>query len=227
MEVSPGTVFTLNFGGTKIDVTSSVVTQWVVILVIMLIALAVTSKLKKIPDKKQSAVEILVETINGLVKSNMGDHYKNFVPFIGTIGVFLFFLNLTGLIGVDPATRDINVTLALALISFVVIQVNAIIKVGMGGYLKSYLKPFAPMLFMNVLEKLTLPISLALRLFINMLVGTLIMSLLYQGLGYLSKALQFIIPIPFHGFFDAFDGLIQMFVFMTLTMVYTKITAEH
>lgn len=223
MGINAEEVFSFHLANHEIIITNSVITQWVVIAFIMILTLVVTRNLKKIPDKTQSVVEIIVDMIKGLVITNMGERYKNFVPFIGTLGVFLFFSNLTGLVGFEPSTKDINVTVGLALISFTVMQGNAIKKGGFGGYLKGYLQPFAPMIFMNILEKFTLPLSLALRLFCNMLIGALILGLIYDGLGHFA----FLIPVPIHAFFDLFDGLIQMFVFMMITMVYTRLTAEH
>jgi F-type H+-transporting ATPase subunit a len=191
--------------------------------IIIVIAVISTRNLKKIPNRKQGVLEIIVETIISQVKSNMGEEYVKFVPFIGTLALFMLFLNLTGLVGVDPSTKDINVTFAFALMSFVIIQGNAIKKIGAGGYLKGFLKPYAPMLPMNVIEKITLPLSLCLRLFCNMLVAVMVLGLLYGALGHFA----FIIPIPFHLFFDLFDGIIQTYVFVMLTMVYTKIGVEH
>lgn len=223
MDMNPQTAFILHVFNHSFAVTSSIVTQWAIMAIIIIIALISTRNLKKIPDKKQGVLEILVETINDLVKSNMGEEYVKFVPFIGTLAVFLFFLNLSGLVGVDPSTKDINVTLAFALMSFVIIQGNAIKKIGVGGYLKGFLKPYAPMIVMNIIEKITLPLSLCLRLFCNMLVGTMVLGLVYGALGHFA----FIIPTPLHFFFDVFDGVIQMYVFVMLTMVYTKIGVEH
>ncbi|WP_051115709.1 F0F1 ATP synthase subunit A [Clostridium pasteurianum] len=223
MEMSPDTVFTLHVANHSIAITSSIVVQWVIMAIIIILALILTTNIKTIPSKRQSVLEVFVETINGLVKSNMGDDFKSFVPFIGTMAIFLCFLNLTGLVGVDPSTKDINVTAGFALMSFVVIQATSIKRIGVGGYLKSYLQPFAPMIVMNIIEKVTLPLSLCLRLFCNMLVGSMIIGLVYGAL----KHFAFVIPIPLHGFFDIFDGLIQMYVFIMLTMVYTKIAVSE
>lgn len=223
MEVGVKTAFSFNILNHTFDVTESIVVQWVVMLIIAVIVIIATRGLKKVPDKKQSILEILMETINGLVDSNMGPKYKSYVPFIGTLFIFLLFLNLTGLVGVEPSTKDVNVTAALALVTFFLIQFNSIKKLGVGGYFKGYLKPFPAMLPMNLIERFTVPISLCLRLFINMLVGSIVMSLIYQSMGHFA----FIVPAPFHFYFDLFDGVIQMFVFVLLTMVYIKMTAEH
>ncbi|MDF2503798.1 MAG: F0F1-type synthase, alpha subunit [Clostridium sp.] len=217
------TIFNLHLASHVFAVTTSIVTQWVIMAIIIVLAIILTRNIKTIPSKTQSVVEIFVETIDGLIKSNMGDNFKSFVPFIGTLAIFLFFLNLTGLVGVDPSTKDINVTAAFAIMSFVVIQATSIKRIGVGGYLKSYLQPFAPMIIMNVIEKITLPLSLCLRLFCNMLVGVMIIGLIYTGLNHFA----FGIPIIAHGFFDLFDGIIQMYVFVMLTMVYTKMAISE
>lgn len=221
------TVFRFHIANHTIDVTNSIVIQWVVMAIIIVLTLLLTRNLKKVPGKRQSVLEILIGFFDNLVNDNMGAKYKKFVPFIGTMGIFMLFLNLSGLVGVEPSTRDINVTAGFALISFVVINANAFIKVGVKGFCKELVKPFPLMLPMNLLEKFTLPISLCLRLFCNMLVGTIVLGLLYQLLIYLGHVFAFVIPIPLHFFFDVFDGVIQVYIFMMLTMLYTKMGAEE
>lgn len=224
MEMNAPIIFTFNLMNHEVAVTESIVTQWVMMAVIIVLTLILTRNLKKIPDKKQSVLEIIVQAVNSLVTSNMGPEYKKFfVPYIGAMGVFFTFLNLSGLVGIEPSTKDINVTLTFALMTFVIINANAIKKLGMGGYLKGFIRPYAAMLPLNLIEKLTIPFSLCLRLFCNMLVGAMVLGLIYSAGGVTS----FILPIPVHAFFDVFDGLIQVFVFMMLTMVYTKIGASH
>lgn len=217
-------VFSFNIFNHTIPVAPSIVTQWVFMAVIIVLALLATRNLKKVPNKRQTVVESIVLTIRGLVDSNMGSEYRGFfVPYIGTLAIFLTFLNLSGLIGVEPATGDLSVTFAFAFLTFIIINVNAIGKLGLGGYLSGYVKPYAPMLPLNIIEKVTIPFSMTLRLFCNMLIGTIVLGLVYEGMGHFA----YVVPIPLHFFFDVFDGLIQMFVFITLTMVYTKSSASH
>ena len=224
MGIISETVFEFDFMGHTIDVSVSIVTQWVIMACIIVATLLLTRNIGKIPDKKQCVLEMFVLMINKLVNANMGSSYaRTFVPYIGALAVFMASLNLSGLVGIEPSTKDINVTATFALITFVLINANAIKRMGFGGYMKGYISPYAPMLPLNIIEKLTIPLSLCLRLFINMLVGTMIMVLVYEGLGHLA----FIIPIPLHFFFDIFVGIIQTFVFMMLTMVYIKTAAEH
>lgn len=212
-----------NIGGFNFNITNTIVLQWVLMIIIAVVILVLTANIKKIPNRKQSVAEMIYNLFYGLVKENMGESFINFVPFIGTMGFLLFFYNLTGLVGVEPTTKDINVTAGFAIISFVVINVTAFKRVGVGGYCKELVTPYAAMLPMNLLEKITLPISLCLRLFCNMLVGSIIIGLVYHYMGHFA----FIVPVPLHGFFDAFDGAIQVYIFMMLTMLYTKMGAEH
>lgn len=223
MELGAKEVFAFHLGNSEIVITSSIIIQWVVMAIIMILTLIVTRNIKKIPDKMQSVVEIILEAIKGQVYTNMGEKYKSFIPFIGTLFIFLFFLNMTGLFGIAPSTMDISVTVGLAIISFLVIQFNSIKKGGVGGYFKGYFHPFAVMLPLNIIERFAVPFSLALRLYVNMLVGVIVLELVYHALHYYAV----ILPIPLHGFFDLFDGTIQMYVFVMLTMINIRLTAEH
>jgi F-type H+-transporting ATPase subunit a len=224
MDINAEPIFEFNLFNHTMEVTRSITIQWVVMAIIIVLALLVTRNLGKVPTKRQTIIEMLVNLFNGLVGSNMGPEYKkSFVPYIGTMGIFMFIMNASGLVGVAPSTKDINVTLTFALVSFCVINGNAIVKHGLGGYVHSYFQPYALMFPMNLIEKFTIPLSLCLRLFINMLVGTILMELVYMGMG----RLAFIVPVPLHFFFDLFVAGVQTFVFMMLTMVYTKTAAEH
>ncbi|MCY6355484.1 F0F1 ATP synthase subunit A [Clostridium sp. ZS2-4] len=217
-----------NFLGRYAGVTVEIIIQWVIILIIAAVAIVLTKNLKKIPDKKQSAVEIFVDAIDNLVISNMGEKSKGFVPYIGTLILFLLFMNLIGLIGIEPPTKDFNIVLGIALITFLVIQVYAIKKQGIKGYFIGYAKPIIPLLPINVLERIMLPISLSLRLFGNITAAVVIMDLIYNALGKTPLGIaQLGIPIPFHFYFDVFDGSIQMIIFVMLTMINIKVTAEH
>ncbi len=224
MELDAREVFEFTVFDHTFIVTMSIVLQWVIMAVIIVSVLLLTRNLEKIPTKRQTVVEMAVNLFNGLVCSNMGNEYKkSFVPFIGTLGIFIVCMNLTGLVGFAPSTKDLNVTLTLALVSAFVINANAIAHNGVGGYLHSYIKPYPFMLPMNLIEKFTVPLSLCLRLFINMLVGVIFMELIYIAMG----RFAFILPVPMHFFFDLFVAVIQTYVFIMLTIVFTKTAAEH
>lgn len=221
-------LFSINLGSFNVGITSSIMTQWILIILIAILAKVFTQNLKKVPDKKQSVVEMLFETIRNVVRENMGEEYVGFVPYIGTLAIFILVMNIAPLIvGAKAPTEDLSVAAGLALITFVIVQVNAIKKVGFGKYLKAYAQPVVPLLPLNIVERVVLPVSLSLRLFGNMTAGAVIISMMYQGLGHLAWFSQLLIPIPFHAFFDLFDASIQMVVFVMLTMMNIKIIAEH
>ncbi|WP_291634267.1 F0F1 ATP synthase subunit A [Clostridium sp.] len=219
--------FNIKFFGYNIGIAQSILVQWVIIALVSILCFFFTRNLKIIPNKKQNIIEIVMESINKLVKDNMGEDYMDFVPFIGTIAIFLVFMNLTGLIGVKPPTADYSVSLALSLITFFVVQWFAIKKIGLGHYFKGYTEPYAFILPINLIERVMLPVSLSFRLFGNMTAAVVIMELLYRSLGSLNGFAQLIIPIPLHFYFDLFDGIIQMVIFVMLTMVNIKVIAEH
>lgn len=216
-------LFDINLFGYAIPITMSIFVQWVVIAIVGIIAYVSTRNLKKRPDRKQSVVELFVAFVNNLVKDNMGSDSMKFVPYIGTLIVFITLLNLIGLIGIEPPTQDYSVALGFAIVSFFVIQVNAIKKHGVGSYFKGMARPFAFLLPINIMERIMLPVSLSLRLFGNMTAGGVIIALVYKGMGHLAVA----VPVPLHFYFDVFDGLIQTAIFVMLTMINIKVVSDH
>ena len=220
-------IFSINIFGFQFGVTDSFLVMWIITVIIAVAAIILGRNLEKIPSKRQNIVELVVDGINGLVNDNMGPGYKAFIPYIGTLVIFILSMNVIGLIGIEPPTRDYNICLGLALISFVVVQWNAIRKVGFGHYVKGYFDPFAVMLPLNLIERVVLPVSLSLRLMGNMTAAVVVVGIVYQGLAGLSWFAQLGLPIPVHFFFDVFDAGIQMFIFVMLTMINIKIIAEH
>ncbi|MBU5590316.1 F0F1 ATP synthase subunit A [Clostridium sp. MSJ-4] len=220
-------IFSFNIMNFKFDITYSLVVQWAIIIILGLIAYFLTRNLKDIPARKQNIAEIFVEFVEGVVVENMGESYREFIPFVGTLGLYLLVMNITGLVGIEPPTKDYNVTLGMALISFIVIQGYTIKKIGIAHYFIGFGKPIMAMIPMNLLERVMLPVSLSLRLFGNMTAAAVIMGLLYKALGSLSWFAQLGLPVFLHFYFDIFDGVIQMVIFTMLTMINIKIISEH
>ncbi|MFL0250488.1 F0F1 ATP synthase subunit A [Clostridium neuense] len=210
------------FGNFK-GISTGIGVQWAIMILVILIAWLLTRNLNKVPDKKQSAVEIVVEAINNLVKENMGESYKVFIPFVGTLAIFILLMNFAGLVGATVPTEDISVTAGLAVITFFLIQATAIKRNGLVKYFTAFGKPMPFLLPINILERFTTPLSLCLRLFGNMTAGGVVLGLVYKGMGHFA----FVVPVPLHAFFDVFDGGLQMIVFVMLTMINIKITAEE
>lgn len=217
-------LITPNLFGFHISITESIVVQWVIIVLAAIIFGLLTRNLKKVPGKKQTVLEWFVSTVNNLVKDNMGESYvRFFVPYIGTLMVFLLVMNLSGLVGVEPPTSDISVAAGLGLSTFLIIQGYAIKKLGVLHYFLGYTKPMAILLPLNIMERIMLPVSLTLRLFGNITAGVVILGMVYGGLNHFA----ILIPAPAHFYFDLFDGSIQMVIFIMLTMINLKVIVEH
>jgi len=219
----------LKFFGHKVWITTTHVTTLIVMVFIIVLALiarhAVLHGDEK-PSGLQNFVEMIVEMLDNLVKGSMGRHWRPFVNYIGTIMVFIFFANTSGLFGLRPPTADYGTTLALALITFFMIRFNKAkhqsakdIWTGMCSPLPPWLPIWAPI---NIISEIAIPISLSLRLFANVLSGTVIMALVYGLLRFIAIAW----PSVLHVYFDLFSGAIQTYVFCMLTMTYVTQACE-
>lgn len=226
MESENSVGLSINVLGVKLEITRSVLVQWAIIVVLTLICFLLTRNLKRKPDKKQTILEIFYELIENLVLENMGKDYLSFIPFVGTLVLYLLLMNVVPLVAVPAPTEDLSVTIGMALVSFLVIQGYSIYKNGLKGYFLGLLHPVAVMLPMNIIERIMLVVSLSLRLFGNIAAGAVIMGIAYSSLRAASPLLNIGIPVPFHFYFDIFDGFIQMLIFVMLTMIHIKIVAE-
>ncbi|MFQ7299983.1 F0F1 ATP synthase subunit A [Clostridium sp.] len=221
-------IFSFNIGKLVIDIKPEAIIQLVLVLLIGILAWWATKDLKRRPTgKKQVLVEYIYTTIQNVVNANMGEQYGDMIPFIGTLAVFIVTMNLLGLVGITPVTNNFSVTLALGLISFVVIQGYTMKKNGIGHYFLGYGQPMLMMLPINVIERVMLPVSLSLRLFGNILAASFLVELVYESLDKIAWIAQIGLPVPLHAYFDIFDGCIQMVIFVMLTMINIKITVEH
>ena len=220
-------IFTFYLGNLPIDIKPEVIIQFFIVLFILAVAWWSTKNLKIKPNKKQTVVEWIYSMIRSLVVGNVGDSFSGIVPFVGTMIAFLLIMNLAGLVGIAPPTKNFSVTLTLALISFVMVQGYAIKRNGVGGYFKGYLEPVTFIVPITILERVMLPVSLSLRLFGNMVAATFIVELVYEGLEKVSWFAQLVLPIPLHLYFDIFDGSIQAIIFIMLTIINIKIVSEH
>ena len=210
----------LRFLGQEVYLTTTHVSIFIICVGLILFALVVRLRLKDTDGKPgglQNAVELAVEMLDNMVKGSMGKHAAKYRNYIGVLFLFLLFSNISGLLGLRPPTADFGVTFPLGIISFVIIQ-YANIKWNKAGAFTDLFKPL-PFLFpINLIGEIAVPFSLSLRLFGNVLSGTVIMALIY---GLLSK-FAFLWPGVLHAYFDIFSGAIQTYVFCMLTMVFTS-----
>ena len=202
-----------------------VTTTHVCLLIVMLILIgffiAAGHRMKKaeeVPSGFQNVLELLVEFLDGMINGVMGKFAPKFRNYIGTLFIFIFFSNISGLLGLRPPTADYGVTLALALISFTLIHFNQFKHQKVKGVISGLMSPWPFWLPINLIGDFAVPISLSLRLFANILSGTAIMALIYTLLG----KIAIIWPAALHVYFDLFSGAIQTYVFCMLTMTYIQ-----
>lgn len=208
----------LSLFGQEVYLTTTHVSLLIICVVLILLAVIVRVKLKDDngkPGALQNVVELIVEMLDGMVDSSMGKKGNPYRNYLGVLFIFLLISNLSGLFGLRPPTADYGVTLGLGLITFFLVQWNNI-RYNKFGAFTDLFKPL-PFLFpINLIGEIATPISLSLRLFGNILAGTVIMGLIY---GLLSQV-AYLWPGVLHAYFDVFSGAIQAYVFCMLTMVF-------
>ena len=212
-------IFPYQFFGHTVWITTTHVCVLIVLMVLIGFAIAANRAMKRaaeIPTGFQNVVELIVEKLDGMVDSTMGKNGKNFRNYIGTIFIFIIISNISGLFGLRPPTADYGTTLPLGLLSFTLIFTCKLRYQKVSGFLKGLCEPWVFWAPINVIGDVAVPISLSLRLFANILSGTVMMALVY---GLLSKVAIFW-PAALHVYFDLFSGAIQTYVFCMLTMTY-------
>ncbi|MDK2934552.1 MAG: F-type H+-transporting ATPase subunit a, partial [Clostridiales bacterium] len=204
-KLQPHTVFTIPlFGG--IPVSDAVVVTWIIMLILAAASILLVRNLQTIPTGTQIAVEVVIGGINNFVKSIIGHEWKTFAPYLGTVALYLTIANTISIFGFTPPTKDLNVTAALSVMTMLIVIGAGIRFKGFGGWLKEFKEPIPIILPMKVLEMFVRPLSLAMRLFGNILGSFVIMELLYE-------VIPLAVPAILSLYFDIFDGLIQMVVF--------------
>lgn len=207
--------------GQELWITTTHVSILIVDVVLIILFLAARKKMKnpdQVPKGFQNVVELIVEMLDNMVKGSLGDNAHKFANYIGSIFIFILISNISGIFGLRPPTADYGVTFPLGVLSFLMIQVNNV-KHNKLGAAKALLDPIPLFLPVNLIGEIAVPISLSLRLFGNVLSGTVMMALVY---GLLPIFLRFGFPAVLHVYFDLFAGAIQTYVFCMLTMTYVN-----
>ena len=216
-------IFSVNFFGQKVWITTSHACLLIIMAIMVIFAVIANRKLKKakeVPDGFQNIIELIVEMLDKMVESTMGKWAPKFVNYISTIFIFILMSNISGLFGLRPPTADYGTTLALAIITFFMIWINKFRHQKLKTIWSDMCSPLPPWLPIwlpiNLVSELAVPVSLSLRLFANVLSGTVIMALVYGLLRVIALAW----PAALHVYFDLFSGAIQTYVFCMLTMTY-------
>lgn len=222
------TLYEVNILGAKVGITETIQNTWIIMGVLIAFALFVRLSIKnfnKIPSGIQNFVEFIVESFTKFTKSVMGAHNVKFAPFYMSMFLFILLANLSGLFALRPPTADIATTLALALTTFFMIHIFGITTKGIGNYIKDFFKPMFLLFPINVIGELAVPVSLAFRLFGNILGGSIIMALVYSIPFWPITLLG--LPAVLHVYFDLFAGLLQAFIFVMLSMTFVSNAVEQ
>ncbi len=182
------------------------------------------------------AVLFGVESVSNSCRSSCGkDVGRKLAPYVIVLWTYIFSANVFSLFGFSSPTANLSVTLLLAFITWVLIQIVEFKYGGVKAYFHAFFEPIPVMLPMNIIGKFSTMISMSLRLFGNITCGTIMMELVYSGCQQLSNLLvsffvnlggnnvfNFMAPVIaplLHAYFDVFSGAIQTLVFVTLTVV--------
>ncbi len=212
-------VFSFELNGVTLWITTSHICIAIVFLFLVIFSFFARAAIKKgseVPSGFQNIVELIVEKLDGLVGGTMGWSARIFRNYIGTIFIFILFSNISGLFGLRPPTADYGVTFPLGVVSFSLITICKFRYQKVSGVIKGLCEPWPFWLPINLIGDFAVPVSLSLRLFANVLSGTVMMALVYG----LLHAIAYAWPGVLHAYFDMFSGAIQTYVFCMLTMTY-------
>jgi len=230
-------------GGFDISITRHVVMMWIASLVLLLVFGYVGSRYKSMTNRQApkglaNAMESLVEFIRlDVAKSNIGEGYERHMPYLLTVFVFILLLNLLGLIPYGAtATGNINVTLTLAVFTFLITQVAAVKAHGIKGYLAhltagTHWSLWIIMIPIEVIGLFTKPFALTVRLFANMTAGHIvILSLIFISFILKSYIVAMFVSVPFSIFIyllEIFVAFLQAFIFTMLSALFIGLATAH
>jgi F-type H+-transporting ATPase subunit a len=213
MDISPDTIIYYEWGAIKLNAT--IVFTWLVMAILVVGSWLVTRNLTADPDMApgQNFLEAIVELVRDQIKEIGQQEAERYLPFVGTLFIFIAFANLLAIVpGYQPPTGSLSTTAALAICVFVAVPLYGVSRLGLVEYLKQYLRPNPIMLPFNIIGELSRTLALAVRLFGNVMSGTMIAAVLIS-----------IVPLFFPivmQLLGLITGFIQAYIFAVLAMVY-------
>lgn len=217
----------IHVGSVDLSYTNSALLMTIAVLLATLLLVAATARAALVPGRWQSVAEMMYEFVAGMVTENVGRAGQPYFPLVFTIFVFILFGNLLGLIPYSfTFTGQVVVTFALALFVFLFVTALAFVKHGI-SFFKFFFPPGAPIVMapllvpIEIISYLTRPVSLALRLFANMLAGHTMLAV-FAGFT-VAMGLFGFLPLSFNVFLLALElviNLLQAYVFAILTCLY-------
>lgn len=215
----------------------TLLTTWVIMAVLLLLGILIGRICRMTPRKLQTAAEYILGFFIAFCKETLGKDWRKFFPLITTIFLFVLLSNLASIIpGIKAPTADLNTSLGLGLMVFVIVHVSAIRHKGLINYIKGYFRPFFLFFPLNVLGEFGKVVSHSFRLFGNMFAGGIIIALVgpiaFKVGGILSVPKPVTSPVIVtllvitQGFYGIFIGVIQAFVFAILALTYIAVARE-
>ena len=192
------------------------------IAIALIIRLTIVRRFKVIPKGAQNVVEIIVETVQKYTRSQAHGTGELLCSYILTIGALLLASAFLELFRLRAPASDITMTFALAILTFFLINAYGVKRKGAGGRLKTLASPTPVVFIFRAISEFAIPVSMACRLFGNMLGGMIVMDLLYSALGDGAVGIPSILGL----FFNVFHPIIQMFIFITLTLTFINEAIE-
>ena len=193
----------------------TLVMTWITMAIVILIAILATRNLKMVPSGWQNVVEMVITGLHSQIDVTMGKRGRMLAPLIITLFLFLLISNWLGLIPqMASPTNDLNTTLGLALLIIVMVHCLGLYFKG-GHYIAHFFQPVPVFVIINAIEEVAKPITLAFRLFGNILAGEILIIILL-------KLMPIWMPIPSVIWlaFSIFIGGVQAFIFTMLSMAY-------
>ena len=213
MQMTPDEVIVFSAWGLKLN--STIVNTWIVMALLVGVSMVVTRNLRADvpPDRWRTALEVIVKTIQGQIEEITQKSARHVMYFAGSLFLFIALSNLMLVIpGFSPPTSSLSTTVALALSVLVAVPLFGIASNGLGRYLKAYIEPSVVMLPFNIIGEFSRGISLAIRLYGNVMSGGVIAAIL---LG----VAPFFFPVVMD-MLGLLTGLIQAYIFAILATVY-------
>ncbi len=207
-----------------LQINETLFLTWIVMLILfalaVLVRVLIIPKFKTIPKGIQNVLEMFVEFCEKFTNSQLGKRGASYAAYIFTIAVMIVSTSFLELFGFRPPATDINFTIAIALMSFVLINAFGFYYTGFFGRLKWFVKPKAFMLPVNLVTHAVIPVSLSFRLFGNMFAGLVVMDLLYS-------VVAIGIPAVLAIYFNLFHVGIQTYIFLVLTLSFMEETVMY
>ncbi|MET4804997.1 F0F1 ATP synthase subunit A [Limibacillus sp. MBR-115] len=220
MDLTPDS--TIVFEAWGIPINATIISTWIVMALLTGMSMVITRKLRPEvpPNRWRTMLEVIVQGIEGQIAEIGHRPGHGLLYFVGTLFLFIVISNLMMVVpGFRPPTASLSTTAGLALSVLIAVPIFGITSRGLGGYLKTYLEPSVIMLPFNIISEFSRGLSLAIRLYGNIMSGAVIAAIL---LG----VAPFFFPVVMD-MLGLLTGLIQAYIFAILATVYiSSATAE-